>query len=547
MAGFGDCDAYVSYPQRWVSGDRGPLYEMQLTIPDWREGGQVDVHFANNKTTGVDGHCWSATSTTYEPGKLSIRLGPPGAPTSSNAYRTGCRMQGIPDFDATTVEYVGNRCFVPPPPPPHTFSTCTGDLELHRSVQIVITSRTQTGWTVAVHMNTWRSGDAFRLGFGGIPFEVEAGSVAHASVRTATHTWTEFVLGSDPIEDHGHDEYGDYTIHGSGTFTFRLDPAPTGHDPQPQLMCDTGQDVSSPPAAPIWHPPPQPAVPYPPTHPLPWPAPPPFPSPGAPPNPPPSPPSLDALLPHGQQPRARAGEAGQLIAAVTDASVSLLRAKLGTRDAALTGYVEARDALEHPGRRPAGELEGRVSVMTATLRNASNNVDYAVDLVQQVHIIEQGLALDATVEQIVQRYGDVLTTKLDLDLSCCPSARAADEQPRIVPSTTTAGQAAGALRPVTIGLMVMILFASAAWSIRWCYRLLFPKVQLKATASMPPRRARGRAMKLEQVAECDDEWDEHERTSASSSSRSHPARGSGDDEEDWDVDQRLSSRCRAEV
>ena len=409
------CDAQVSFPREpWVGTD-GPVYQMDIVVPDWIEGSHVTVDFLGNGTSGLAqlNGCWSVSNPVFEPGpsggRLRFALGAPGSATSPHPHRLGCLMLGTPDVATTRVSYVGSTCFVPPPPPPHIFSLCSeGASQL--GVHFEITSRTQQGWNAEVRVNRWEPGLNIRMDCNGEPFTIADGTEDHASVRRAGPTWVEFELGAHPTPFMAHDEQGEFPVVGSGAFTFRAEPAPLHAQSSgpyaPRLLCDTGMNTPSPPSHPPWQdgsylssPPPVPSPPEPPPPPSPPPPrgpPPPSPPPPSPsPPPPPSPPDLyDAMFPGAFNP---GGEMALLLLAVAHASDAHLRTQLQARDAAT--------------RRGAPQPE---------LQAANQAVTDSLELKRRVLDLGRGLTPGTAVDEFVVAHESLLG-EIEVDLTCCPN------------------------------------------------------------------------------------------------------------------------------
>ena len=411
------CEATVSYPQEpWIDAD-GPVYRMDIVIPDWRQGAEVMVDFPGNSTTGLaQGGCWQVTGTSFTDfptpapgiGRLSFLLGPPGDASSQDFNKLGCMMRGTPDAATTRVRYVGSTCFVPPPPPPHMYGLCS-DVAADLGMRFEITSRTQTGWNARVRINRWEPGMIVRMDCHGEEFSIADGTETHARVVRAEPGMVEFALGTDPIRLTAHDDHGDFPIVGSGSFEFRAEPAPTNAQSAgphaPRLLCDTGRTAPKPPSHPPWQDgsyltsPPSPPVVYPPPPPLPPPPPPPPPPPSPPPlpspPPPPGPPDLyGAMFPGAYNP---GGEMALLLLAVADATDARLRDKLAARDEAMAGGADA-DARSR----------------------ATQAVTDALDLKRQVLDLGRGLQPGANMDEFVSQNTHMLDT-LEVDLSCCPT------------------------------------------------------------------------------------------------------------------------------
>ena len=240
--------------------------------------------------------------------------------------------------------------------------------------------------------------------------------------------------------------------------------------------------------------------------------------------------------------------------------MQLLRAEIGTRDAALVRYRQARKDVEQAGGHSSGSLQARLSQASAVLGEASRSVDYYVDLRRQVHDIEM-LPIEATAEQMIAQHSDLLASKLGMDFACCPSALAAYKE-RDHPMSNDAA-ADGSVIPWVVG-MVRFSGRTRVWPIRrqpssdallawqvtisflllagcgiWRYVFLAQvpatRFNVPSSVKMPARRTRGRAMKLEQVAEGDEEWEEADAESHIGAAPMSPRSKCGDESiADWD-------------
>ena len=167
----GDCRANVYSPQQWTDA-RGPIYRMEVHIPDGVHGSDVTIVFPGNKTSGLaDSGCWGVSHPEFhagaggghpQPARLRFSLGS----IDQGAADIGCLMRGQADASDTHVHYVGSSCYVPPPPPPHQFGPCSHEW----NVRFRITTRTETGWIGEVRIDEWHAGGIIRMDCGGKPF-----------------------------------------------------------------------------------------------------------------------------------------------------------------------------------------------------------------------------------------------------------------------------------------------------------------------------------------------------------------------------------------
>ena len=510
----GSCEASVSFPGiPWVGAD-GPVYRMDVDVPDWLEGAEVTVTFETNATVGIgDQGCWNVrgaefTSPRPHVGELTFQLGGPSAVTSNHPNRLGCLMKGTPDYAATSVRYVGSSCFVPPPPPPHLLQPCSADSSL--GMRFEITSRTQTGWNAEVKLDRWQTGRVIRMDCHGAGFRIAEGTEAHASVLRATPTWVEFMLGPGPTPLMAHDMQGDFPIIGSGSFTFRADPAPltaqSAGPEAPTLLCDSGMERPTPPPpavaqppSPLLPPPPHPS----PAPPSPLPRPPPSPPPPRPqPPPPPSPPDLFlAMFPGAYNP---GGELAMLLLATADASNERLRWALEERD--------------------------RVDGEEATSKE--HEVSLALELKREVHGLVRGMSSRTVVEAFAARNAALLR-ELEVDLACCPTvAQVLESQPveEAPDASEEPGQAkgSGTAAPAISHRSKQLVKAWAAAGLStlavlvcvcWCMRCFLRRVccccgggdgegEKDETASRPRRQQRGRRAYERGLEDADDEEEE---------------------------------------
>ena len=434
-----DCDASIWFPRRW-NAESGPFYEMQVRIPDWRNGAIVTIN-VGNETTDVDGLCWGADATSYHPGMLRVRL----AALEAYPNQMGCIMKGFLDASKTKVSYIGNECFLSPPPPPQVHAACTGDLDLNKHVRFETTSMAGNEFSATIHIARWRVGAIFRLDFQGQPFQVDSASVDHAFIRTATSEWTEFELSDDPIPDRVQDQHGEFVIKGSGFVNFRASPRLSS---PARLLCAQAEAAIPPPISlPVMRPPPSTKEPAAPQQGQRTPA---IETTGAPqsyapmaasPNPPPSPPGLIAMLPdvilNGTP---RDGEAGWLLATAVEASEMRLRNTIDERDAALSRNAAAQRALacaaahDCSSSRTISELEAHVQASAVELRQAAREVSLASELRASVRTVEL-LPPTTPLEDLAQQSVSFVA-ELGVDLSCCPTVQGIYARDGATPSNT---------------------------------------------------------------------------------------------------------------
>ena len=118
------------------------------------------------------------------------------------------------------------------------------------------------------------------------------------------------------------------------------------------------------------------------------------------------------------------GELGRLLVAVANTSDVRLRTALEAREEARARNEDALRAVEQASSaEEMSDLQTQVQEAERALEAASQAVSHAVAIKRQAVDVEHGIVPGTTPDSFAEAYADLLKD-LDVDLECCPRARA---------------------------------------------------------------------------------------------------------------------------